>query len=897
MAKPGAIKAVIAAQFDDTGLKKAEKAFGQIGSSLKGILGAAGIGVGLSSIISGLKQATVAAIDDTKSQALLANQLRNTIGASDAQISSVEASIAAMQKQASVADDEIRPAFASLVRATGDVARATSLTSLALDVAAGTGKDLGAVSLALGKAVNGSTTSLLKLVPSIKGAKDPMGELARQFDGAAKAAADNDPIKQLNILFGEMQEQIGMALLPSLQKFSAWMSGPDGTALINGLVRSFESLVAEASLAAEGVGYLGEKTAQLAKDANISIEMNDTATAIAGIGNMAIKSVNPINALIQSLQLLGMLGRLDPTTKFDPTRSGDPSAGRYAAMEAFAKSGALTGTTTTTGKTGGAKKVATDYVKEFATSMADELRKQMARVRLQNKGLSAGLIESIIGSGAGWYKVAQDTLNKSEPALAALQDAWSRTAAGIAEITSKLAEDKRIADEAAAKVAEKAAEALADLKDQLATAQTRLDELTNTLTPAAKTVSEVYTEAKQAYEALTEASANFAKTIPDVVAGIKNMTSLAEPIGQFESQVVSSFGNVESSLKSALDSKLITDQSYRDLSAWAKREMALMQDIARQRDALAQKISLAEAVYNDSKNAILAYGNINGLIKTTAQTITETQTKIVNGITTTLTKSVEQISKTNIVDEYRNILAKTKEFAGNLNALKKMGLNKDLFKQIVDAGVDAGGATAAGIIEGGQQSVTELNSIFAELNTVGDQVAETTTVVMFNNGNDVMGGFINGMKAQAEALANTAKTLAETFAGAFDIALQSALAASIAAAKAALVAAMAALQLEIDAAKAELARIQGEISKVTTPVTAIPVPVLPTPQDNAGDYIVLPSGGAGAIGFRGGTSQVDGGNTINVTVNAGLGTNGAVLGGQIVDLIKKYEKTSGAVFA
>jgi len=879
MAKPGAIKAVIAAQFDDTGLKKAEKAFGQIGSSLKGILGAAGIGVGLSSIVAGLKQSTVAAIEDTKSQALLANQLRNTIGASDAQISSVEASIAAMQKQAAVADDEIRPAFASLVRATGDVSRATSLTSLALDVAAGTGKDLGAVSLALGKAVNGSTTSLLKLVPSIKGASDPMGELAKQFDGASKAAANNDPIQRLNIIFGEMQEQIGMALLPYLEDFANYMASDSGQQDIKDFADAIISVADAVKTLTPLVGdlFAGFKTVPAAFTALLNGDPGEFAKIMGMATGDALKYINSKEA---------------DKTRLDP--------GLARALAGRTVTGSVSGIGGGGGgKTGsGAKTTAVDYVKEFATSMADEARKQMARIRLQNKGLSEGLIESIIGSGKGWYTVAQNTLKLSAPALTALQKQWGTTAAGIAEASKKAEDAATAAAEAAAEAAAKAAEALADLQGQLATAQTRLDDLTNTLTPAAKTVSEVYTEAKQAYEALTEASANFAKTIPDVVAGIKNMTSLAEPIGQFESQVVSSFGNVESSLKSALDSKLITDQSYRDLSAWAKREMALMQDIAKQRDALAEKISLAEAVYNDSKNAILAYGNINGLIKTTAQTITETQTKIVNGITTTLTKSVEQISKTNIVDEYRNILAKTKEFAGNLNALKKMGLNKDLFKQIVDAGVDAGGATAAGIIEGGQQSVTELNSIFAELNTVGDQVAETTTVVMFNNGNDVMGGFINGMKAQAEALANTAKTLAETFAGAFDIALQSALAASIAAAKAALVAAMAALQLEIDAAKAELARIQGEISKVTTPVTAIPVPVLPTPQDNAGDYILLPpSGGAGAIGFRGGTSAVDGGATINLTVNAGLGTNGAVLGGQIVDLIKKYEKTSGAVFA
>lgn len=40
-----------------------------------------------------------------------------------------------------------------------------------------------------------------------------------------------------------------------------------------------------------------------------------------------------------------------------------------------------------------------------------------------------------------------------------------------------------------------------------------------------------------------------------------------------------------------------------------------------------------------------------------------------------------------------------------------------------------------------------------------------------------------------------------------------------------------------------------------------------------------------------------GGATINITVNAGMGANGAVLGREIVNAIKRYERTSGPVFA
>jgi len=67
-----------------------------------------------------------------------------------------------------VVDDKLRPALATAVRATGDLAKGQSLLRLALDVSAGTGKDVAVVTGALSKAFNGNQTALKKLVPGIK---------------------------------------------------------------------------------------------------------------------------------------------------------------------------------------------------------------------------------------------------------------------------------------------------------------------------------------------------------------------------------------------------------------------------------------------------------------------------------------------------------------------------------------------------------------------------------------------------------------------------------------------------------------------------------------------------------------------------------------------------------
>lgn len=206
-----------------------------------------GVGLSFAVITRELKESAKAAVEDAKSQGLLATALENSTRATKGQIAQVEKSINKMQLQASVADDQIRPAFAKLARATGDVEKSTTLMSLALDIAAGTGKSLDAVSTALSRAVgpNGTTGALERLVPAIKGAKDPMAELERLFAGSAEKAANLDPYQRMNIIFGEIQEQIGMALLPTLNKFSTWLATPEGQAKLQEIVNGITAIIEE----------------------------------------------------------------------------------------------------------------------------------------------------------------------------------------------------------------------------------------------------------------------------------------------------------------------------------------------------------------------------------------------------------------------------------------------------------------------------------------------------------------------------------------------------------------------------------------------------------------------------------------------------------------------------
>ena len=210
----------IITSFVDKGLSAAEKAFGKFGKT--GVAVGAAFAASTALVVAGLGKAVNAAIEDQKSQALLAKQLENTTGASRMTIAATEELVNQMQFATGVADDQLRPALGSLVRATNDLTTGQDLLNLALDVSAGTGRDLETVSLALGKAYNGNLGGLTKLGialdPNIIKTKDfgaAQEELVKQFGGAAAAAANtySGQLKRLGTVFSELNETIGYAIL------------------------------------------------------------------------------------------------------------------------------------------------------------------------------------------------------------------------------------------------------------------------------------------------------------------------------------------------------------------------------------------------------------------------------------------------------------------------------------------------------------------------------------------------------------------------------------------------------------------------------------------------------------------------------------------------------------
>ena len=244
-----AISLPIISEWNPAGIDKAINDFKKLetkGEKAAFAIGKAAVpaGIALAAIGAVAFDAVKAFAEDDAAAQKLGTTLKNTTGATDAQVSAVEDFISKTSVAAAVADDELRPALDSLVRGTGDITKAQELMGLALDVSAGTGKDLGSVSDALSKAFNGNFKSLKALDPALAtliedGATtdEVFAAMGETFSGQASTAANTTQgkMKNLGIQMGELKESIGAAvaplaekLIPKLLEFSGWASKNKG---------------------------------------------------------------------------------------------------------------------------------------------------------------------------------------------------------------------------------------------------------------------------------------------------------------------------------------------------------------------------------------------------------------------------------------------------------------------------------------------------------------------------------------------------------------------------------------------------------------------------------------------------------------------------------------------
>jgi len=190
--------------------------FGSVGKA--GAIGA-GVAVGSAAALKGLQSVIAAAKDAQVAQANLAQAFAAT-GTSTAKYETqVNKAIQSTSKLAAIDDELVSESYASLLRTTGSVAKATRGVALAADIARARKISLAAATKVVEKAENGQLRGLRALGVQIDKnttSTEAIERAQKQFAGSAVAYGRTAAGAQqkLAVAFENLQERIGTKLLP-----------------------------------------------------------------------------------------------------------------------------------------------------------------------------------------------------------------------------------------------------------------------------------------------------------------------------------------------------------------------------------------------------------------------------------------------------------------------------------------------------------------------------------------------------------------------------------------------------------------------------------------------------------------------------------------------------------
>jgi len=260
MAKPPALVVSALATWNGKALTKGKKQISEFDKSAQKLGKTFAKVFGSVALVSFGKNAVNAFIDSEKAAAKLRTTVSN-LGLAFEQ-PGIDKYLDKLSLQFGIVDENLIPGFQRLLIATKDVAQAQSLFETALNVSAGTGKDLTAVSTSLSKAYLGDNAALGTLgvgltKTQLKSASflELQNTLNANFAGQAAAAVEGyaGSMAKLTVAVDKSKEAIGKGLLDALAALSASKDIDTFTAK---MVRSAEKIGSSFATLGDVIGLL-----------------------------------------------------------------------------------------------------------------------------------------------------------------------------------------------------------------------------------------------------------------------------------------------------------------------------------------------------------------------------------------------------------------------------------------------------------------------------------------------------------------------------------------------------------------------------------------------------------------------------------------------------------------
>lgn len=185
--------------------------------------------------------------------------------------------------------------------------------------------------------------------------------------------------------------------------------------------------------------------------------------------------------------------------------------------------------------------------------------------------------------------------------------------------------------------------------------------------------------------------------------------------------------------------------------AYARERVAKRLEDAKAK--LAEAIALRDNYSTQIADSIKAFGSLM-----------TAQAKVIDGVE-------QQLTAADITGNLRDRLDKIKAFQNNLRLLLAQGLSNEAYKQIMDAGVEEGGAFAEALLGGGIGAVQETNALLAQIGSMSKSMGAEASSRLYQAGVDAAKGLVDGLTSLSAQLDSAATKLGNSIAAAVKRAL------------------------------------------------------------------------------------------------------------------------------
>ena len=248
--------------------KEADTATNKLAKGAVNLAKSLGVAFSVRAVVQYTKAAALAAAADQQAQAILSNNLKN-LGLAYASVDS-EKFIASLEKQTSILDDDLRPAYSQLARVTGNIAATQKLMRVAFDASKGAGLSYASTIDILSQAYVGNKKGLKQLNLGLTTAElaamdfdEILTVITNHFNGAGAQALKGyaGQMAALNLASKNSSETIGGALLDAFAKLAGGGSIDKATSKIDTFSKTVAGLIRLLTgVTSMGVGFnqLGE---------------------------------------------------------------------------------------------------------------------------------------------------------------------------------------------------------------------------------------------------------------------------------------------------------------------------------------------------------------------------------------------------------------------------------------------------------------------------------------------------------------------------------------------------------------------------------------------------------------------------------------------------------------